>query len=110
MHESTALISHAINIRELVLEQSIKYNEGRRSKPYVSHGSISYHYNNFIKAFEILDRVEIVIPWTPSFSHGLVSPDSGIATANSYLKAQAKLSSVIGLYQDPMGDLYGRAI
>lgn len=101
---STARIWHATNIRELTLEQSSYYGRKMKAKPYVLHGSIAYHFNYFIKAFEYLDRVEIIIPWTPSYPRGRLSVDNSIATANSYLKATGKLSSVIGHSDGPKGE------
>ena len=106
VHESTALTSDATNIRELELD----FVTNKRPSPcrlYVSHGSILYHFNYFIKAFKALDRVEVSTPWLPSDAAGRDSLTSGIATGNSYLKSTAKLSSVIGYFHE-IGDIVTR--
>jgi hypothetical protein len=100
VHESTALISDATNVRELTLEFPNSTPEHSPTIFYVSHGSISYHFNYFIKTFGVLDRIEIITRWTSSDGNEWDSLTRGIALGNSYLKSKAKLSSVIGRY-DP---------
>lgn len=94
--DSTALTSDCLNIRELTLV--FPTSLGPDSSLFLLYGSMSYHFNYFIKAFEIVDRINVIVSWIPSASEQANSLDSAINIGNRFLKSKAKLMAVAGLY------------